>query len=259
MLKLDSVKKPTVTVSVVSHGHGDLIRDLLDDLSQNLADPQRVNVVVTYNIPGDSPVESDRYAFPITTLHNASPKGFGVNHNAAFEIAKTQYFAVLNPDLRLTGDPFDPLLSWLNRPDVGMAAPVVKGPDGDLQDSARRFPTPLSIAAKVFRRGLKLDYSDNGSAFRPDWSAGMFMLFRSDVFRRIGGFDEGYHLYYEDVDICARLREAGLEVVVDPRAQVTHHGARRSHHEMRYFRWHFASMMRFFKRYPIGGPRRPLS
>ena len=95
----------------------------------------------------------------------------------------------------------------------------------------------------------------NGEAFRPDWAAGMFMLFRSDAFRRVNGFDENYHLYYEDVDICARLRAAGLCVVVDPRAQVVHFGGRRSHREMRYLRWHLASMMRFFSRHLIGGPR----
>jgi N-acetylglucosaminyl-diphospho-decaprenol L-rhamnosyltransferase len=238
-----------VTVSVVSHGHGHFISDLLDDLRNQTPDPGRVTVVVTYNIPEAAPIDSADYPFSVTLRTNTEPKGFGINHNAAFAAARTPYFAVLNPDMRLYSDPFRPLMDWLDRPEVGVAAPVVKAPDGSLQDSARRFPTPFSIAAK--------DYSIDGAEIRPDWAAGMFMVFRSEVFRRIGGFDEGYHLYYEDVDICARLRQAGLEVVVDPRAQVTHFGARRSHRDMRYLRWHLASMMRFFARFPIGGPRRP--
>ena len=72
------------------------------------------------------------------------------------------------------------------------------------------------------------------------------MLFPSGIFERLGGFDERYFLYYEDVDICGRLRLQGHEVVLCPQAKVTHHAQRTSHRSVRYLRWHLTSMLRFF-------------
>jgi len=74
----------------------------------------------------------------------------------------------------------------------------------------------------------------------------MFMLFRSSTFAEIGGFDAAYRLYYEDVDLCARLRLKGYDVRLAPKAIVTHLARRSSHRNPRYAAWHLRSMLRFF-------------
>ena len=74
----------------------------------------------------------------------------------------------------------------------------------------------------------------------------MFMLFRSSTFAEIGGFDAAYRLYYEDVDLCARLRLKGYDVRLAPKAIVTHLARRSSHRNPRYAVWHLRSMLRFF-------------
>jgi len=76
--------------------------------------------------------------------------------------------------------------------------------------------------------------------------AGMFMLIPTKIFQRIGGFDERYFLYYEDVDLCARLRVSGHVVRFCPNARVVHEARRQSHRSLRYLRWHITSMLRFF-------------
>jgi len=82
--------------------------------------------------------------------------------------------------------------------------------------------------------------------FCPEWAAGMFMLFRSRAFCDVNGFDEKFFLYYEDVDICARMHKVGQKIVVCPSATIVHDACRASHHHWRYLRWHLASMIRFF-------------
>jgi hypothetical protein len=80
----------------------------------------------------------------------------------------------------------------------------------------------------------------------PDWVAGMFMLFPRDVFLKIGGFDERYFLYYEDVDLCARLTLADYKILLCSTVSVIHDARRSSHKNLRYMRLHSTSMLRFF-------------
>jgi len=90
------------------------------------------------------------------------------------------------------------------------------------------------------------DYRIEQAALSPDWVAGMFMLFRSPVFDELQGFDERYFLYYEDVDLCRRLRNRGYEVRLVPSISAVHDARRESHQSLRHLRWHLASILRFF-------------
>jgi hypothetical protein len=127
---------------------------------------------------------------------------------------------------------------------------------GAIEDSARRFPTPFSILRKAFLHRAEIDYQIKDETIYPDWVAGMFMVFPREVFTKLGGFDERYFLYYEDVDLCARLAIAGLRVVVCPGASAVHAARRESRRNLRYLRWHLSSMLRFFLRHPAAGRRR---
>ncbi len=245
MCDASSVGTPRlVTVSVVTHGQGSLVKLLLDDLHRHSA--PLIEMVLTVNVEEQLPFETKDYSFPFKILRNETPRGFGANHNAAFRERRCAYFCVLNPDIRLKSDPFAPLLSALTDPGVGMVAPLVRSMKGAIEDSARRMPTPLIIASKVFRRRPESDYPIGQERIHPDWVAGMFMLFRSEVYARMGGFDERYFLYYEDVDLCARLALAGYRIALDPAVSVIHDARRESHRRFRYFRRHIASITRFF-------------
>jgi N-acetylglucosaminyl-diphospho-decaprenol L-rhamnosyltransferase len=237
-----------VTVSVVSHGQMSLVVELLEDLSEQCSTP--LEIIVTINV--DEPVRSalDEYPFPVVSIRNDTPKGFGANHDSAFERARGEYFCVINPDIRLTHDPFPSLIDALDLDAVGVAAPRVVSPDGNTEDSARAFPTPSSLMRKLWRRVIRREepepeYLIGDEPIFPDWIGGMCMLFRSATFREIGGFDERYFLYYEDVDLCWRLRRSGRQVVLDPRAVVVHGARRSSWRKFRYMRWHLTSMLRF--------------
>lgn len=231
-------------VSVVSHLHGSLVRALLEDLAR--CDTQGLRVALTLNVPEALPFEPGSFPFPLDIERNAAPRGFGANHNAAFARGNAEHFAVLNPDLRLPQDPFGILLPALADPAVGAVAPRIVDPAGRPEDHARAFPTPLTILGKLAGGRPRTEGEAPGAPFAVDWIAGMFMLFRGEAFASVGGFDESYFLYYEDVDLCARLGAAGLRIEVHPSSTAVHAARRESHRNPRFLLWHLNSMARFF-------------
>lgn len=234
-----------ISLSVVSHAQAKLIHHLLNDLKQYCADTQ-LELILTLNLAEALPFGIGNYPFPIKVLENPSPKGFAANHNAAFQHAQGEFFCVINPDIRLCNNPFPALLTLLATPKIGVVAPLIVNAAGELEDSARRFPTPLRILSKALGRTEKPAYLIADKNVFPDWVGGMFMLFPSQVYRAIQGFDAGFFLYYEDVDLCARLHLAGYRIALTPSASAIHEAQRSSHRSMKYLRWHIGSMMRFF-------------
>jgi hypothetical protein len=238
-----------ISVSVVSHGQGGLVANLLTDLHErSTAD---IEVLLTVNIPEVLPFAPGSFRFPVQVVENDVPKGFGANHNAAFRRSAHDVFCVLNPDIRLPADPFPELLKRLADGRTGVVAPLARSPEGGIEDSARPFPTPIYILRKALFGPPPSDYRAGDADLAPDWVGGMFMVFPRDAFAAVRGFDERYHLYYEDVDLCARLRLAGREIVFCPSVEVLHDARRQSRHSLRYLGWHVASMLRFFTSGPF--------
>jgi len=233
-----------ICVSIVSHGQGKIANLLLDDLDSRCSG---LNVVLTENIPEELPIQDRQY--PLLQIENPAPKGFAANQNQAFRHCDSGWFCVANPDIRLQADPFGRLKAAMGDPRVGLVAPLVVNPGGTIEDSARYFPTPFSLLRKALGKGDGRFPIDPKRPSAVDWTAGMFMLFRSEAFADVGGFDEGFFLYYEDVDICARLWKAGWKVILLPTVSVVHDARRASHTNPKYMRWHVSSMIRYFTKH----------
>ena len=232
------------SISVVSHGQMKLILNLMHDL-QIFCSNQPIELLLTLNIPEPIAFDPSAFSYPIQVIENKLPKGFGGNHNQAFERARGDYFCVVNPDIKLRDCPLPTLIGCLQDRSIGVVAPKVLSPSGSVEDSARHFPTFQRIFGKLLHRKHAPDYSLFGDCVDVDWVAGMFMVFNRAVFDQVGGFNERYFLYYEDVELCARLQLVGLRVVVEPGAQVVHHAQRSSHRNLKYLRWHVGSLLRF--------------
>lgn len=238
-------QKKLVSISVVSHGQASLVAELIADIDRYGG--SQLELILTLNFGEDLPFDTSHYTFPIRIIRNSIPKGFGANHNAAFRIAHGKYFCVANPDIRFSSDVFTHLVSVFQQEvGAGVVAPLVRSPTGSVEDSARRFPGITTPFLRFVRRNAMPDYPVITTRFEPDWVAGMFMLFPADVYAALGGFNEHYFLYYEDIELCARLRLAGYQVVVEPRAVIVHAARRDSHRKLRYLRWHLSSALRFF-------------
>lgn len=239
-------KKPDVSLSVISHGQMGLVTQLLEDLQEYCSGgPLEIEVILTLNIFEEIQFRTGGFSFDIRIIRNLFPKGFGANHNSAFRVAEGKYFCVVNPDIRLVGDPFPALVKEILK-GVGVVGPLVRNRQGGLEESARKYPTPFSIIKKALKWGQTPDYKVAGNCIKVDWIGGMFMLFANETFSKGNGFDERYFLYYEDVDLCARLSLQNYSVMLCPFASVVHEARRSSHRNAIYARWHLCSMIRFF-------------
>ena len=212
-------------------------------VGQLLAFPEVSQIILTLNVPESVALPDDAR---VTFIGNAQPKGFGANHNAAFACCTQTFFCPLNPDIEFDRNPFPALSTALGDKRVALVAPLVRSPDGNIEDSMRHFPTPGSLLMKALGGSDGRYIVREGEAeFSPEWVAGMFMLFRSRDFHDLGGFDERFFLYYEDVDICVRVWRKGMRILACPKAGVIHDARRDSRRSLRHLRWHLSSMARF--------------
>lgn len=241
-----------ITVSVVSHGQGQLVAGLLEDLA---CCPNISSVILTQNIPEDEIICPTSLQPHLRVIRNEHLRGFAANHNQAFKFCQTSIFAVLNPDIRLMADPFPQLIQALEISSGGVVAPLVRNPSGDLEDSARSFPTPLRLLCKLVGLDDGRILIEGVTPQDVDWTAGMFLLFPASVYSELQGFDEGFFLYYEDVDICARIWASGRRVILHPGVTVIHAAQRASRRKLRYMKWHCSSLLRYLVKYAWRLPR----
>lgn len=232
----------TTLVSIVSHGQLSLICELLKDLRAIISDD--VSVVITINVPEDESCLTQFSDLGLKIIRNESPKGFGANHNTAFMSGECDYFAVVNPDIRLADFSFERILLRFDD-SVGACGPLVYSPEGTLEDSFRHFPTLLDLIKRRFLARHRTVYHISEMPTQVDWLAGMFVIFRGDAFRSVRGFDERYFMYMEDADVCRRLMDKGWVTIVDPSVSVIHDARRASQRSLRHFLWHLRSAFRF--------------
>lgn len=226
-----------LVVSVVSHGHGVHVQALLYALAAHCA-PTVTRVVLTQNQPEPLPqAPPGGWPFVLEVIANAQPQGFGANHNRALAHAQEPYLCVLNPDVELLGsNPFDALVQSAAQPGVGCAYPEQVDTSGKVQDSERALPTP---AALWRRRVLRQQEA------RVDWVNAACLVLPRPVWQALGGFDERYFMYCEDVDLSLRLRQAGFALVRAP-VQLMHIGQRASHRRWSHLQWHLRSLLRLW-------------
>ena len=238
-----ALNKRQITISIVSHYQEKLIKHLLDDL-ENFCN-KFITVIITINIE-EKFFLNKKYSFPIFFVKNINPKGYGSNHNYAFMKCSTKYFCVANPDIRLNSNPFASLTKEIELYSAALISPMVINEMGDIEESVRKYPSISSLFLKFLNIKKEFIYNKSNLIINPDWVGGMFMLFNTEQYRTIGGFDERYFLYCEDVDICRSLLKSGNSIIYSPNASVIHSARRSSHKNIRYFLWHLTSFFRFF-------------
>lgn len=240
-----------ICVSIVSHGHSSMVSRLVD---QVLTFPEVQKIIVTMNISEDTFFVSNPR---LSVFRNSSAKGFGANHNAAFAVCVQPFFCVLNPDVVLPKNPFGALLACLTDDHSGVVAPLVISSDGAIEDSMRVFITPCTMLKRVLGIDLGSYALIPGAAYlMPDWVAGMFMLFRSEAYETVGGFDERYFMYCEDADICTRLWKIGHKVIGCLSIAVIHDAQRASHRSLKHLSWHLQSLSRYLLSHMFSLPKK---
>ncbi|KVO05329.1 glycosyl transferase [Burkholderia ubonensis] len=189
--------------------------------------------------------------------------GYGRGHNLAIEQAASRYHLVLNPDIDL--DPHALVMAlevFAKYPEVGLLSPRIGDDEGHLQYLCRRYPTVLDLFVRGFLPStLRRLFADRLARYEmrdlinerdviwdPPIVSGCFMLFRTDVLKKLTGFDDRYFLYFEDYDLSLRTHDAA-RIIYAPSVRVLHHGggaARKGHAHIRMFS---TSAFKFFNRF----------
>jgi len=215
-------------------------------------------ILVVDNASGDDSMARLSESSPQTRQVQAGRNlGYGAAGNLGGRSSSSPYLLVCNPDLVADPDAVDVLAGVLDRsPEVGLVGPMLREPSGAVYPSGREFP---GMAESVGHGFVGLVWSGNPWTQRyrrigseqhharvADWVSGAFFLVRRRAFEEVGGFDERYFMYVEDVDLCWRLRQAGWEVRYEPAAEVIHEqGRSASRHPYRMLVAHHRSMWRF--------------
>jgi N-acetylglucosaminyl-diphospho-decaprenol L-rhamnosyltransferase len=212
---------PDVSVSIVNTNNRELLLACLESLRD-----EDVEVVVLDNASEDGSVDAVRSAFPgVRVIAQEFRAGFAANHNTVIRATHRRYVYVLNEDTTSENWGFDRLVAHLDaHPRVAALGPRLVYPDGRLQHSAWRFPTPAVAALGLLSLGKVGVRQSGGAAVRPvDWVMGAAILLRREALAEVGLLDEAFFLYSEEVDLCLRLRRAGWTVEYFPGVTVVHH------------------------------------
>lgn len=250
-----------VSISLVSYNQRHDLERLLPSLlpAASLIDSE---ILLVDNRSEDNTSTFVRKEFPnVSITSNPNKSGYGENHNLNLHTARGKYFAIMNSDMSVPQDIFVCLKNFMDgHSDIGIVSPKVLNEDGTIQGLNKHYPTLLDLFLRrflpktfqhLFRR--RLDYyemRDVGYDHTYDvpFLSGAFMFCRADLLKSLGGFDPGYFLYFEDVDLCRRVQRTHRTMYY-PEVSVIHFWERSSHKNWRYTTYFLRSATRYFSKW----------
>jgi N-acetylglucosaminyl-diphospho-decaprenol L-rhamnosyltransferase len=225
----------TVSVVVVNHDSG----DGLDRFLASLATEDPTEVVVVDNASSDGSAEDLKTDLDLRILFTGANLGYGRGANRGIATTQAELVLVSNPDVILRPGALAPLAEALRSdPTLAIAGPTILNADGSRYPSARRFPPPVLAVLHAllgtvapdnpFSRRYRMEDVHDGApspcgSEAVDWVSGACFMARRKALEELGGFDESYFMYLEDLDLCWRAHRAGWGVAYVPASVVTHH------------------------------------
>ncbi len=223
----------------------------------------RVEIFVVDNASADGSAEMVRTQFPrVHLIANGENRGFTAANNQGLSRARGRYLLLLNPDTEVVGDALATMIRYAEaNAEVGALGAKLLYPDGNTQSSRRRFPTFSTALVestvvqewwndnRILRRYYMTDTGDD-EIQRVDWVVGACLLVRRQAYEQVGGLDEGFFMYSEELDWCRRIKAAGWEIVYLPTATVIHHEGKSSEQVVPARHIYFqSSKVRYFRKH----------
>lgn len=225
-----------ITVVIVSYNTREILSNCLDALFRNgTGDDMEVFVVDNDSHDRSAAMVSERFP-QVRLIANKQNLGFAAANNQAFTRASGRYIVLLNPDAYVGPASISNAVRFMDdHPGCGLCGGRIISPEGRLEPSARRFPSPLSKLLTLSGMSARFPSSPllNRHEFggfrhdRPievDWVPGTFTIVRKEMLDAIGPFDERFYIYYEETDLCLRAKKNGWKVFFIPDAEVMHIG-----------------------------------
>lgn len=263
-----------VSIVIVSWNVAELLAKCLDSILSSPIDMSRIEIIVVDSASSDKTVSILREKYPqVKLLAQSENVGFTRGNNIGFAASTGRTIFMLNPDTELLGDALPQLLNYLDsHADVGIVGPHTLNSDGSYQSSRRCFPSKsLAFFESTFLQGLApktmlndfyLSESPEDAVLEVGWMQGSALLVRREIYEKLGGLDESFVMYFEELDWCKRAADAAWKLVYLGTARIIHHGGKSTEQigakkhiyfqesKIRYYRKHhgavFATLLRFF-------------
>lgn len=224
-----------VSAVVVSHNVRELLLNCLRSLEEARAGGVLDEIIVVDSNSSDGSPHAVREHFTDVCVIDAPNRGYGAGTNVGISLTSRDYVLVLNPDTVVPAETLRRLVRYLDEnPDVAVCAPRMRYPSGDLQPSRRRFPTRLTpiFESTVFqqlwpsnpwKRRYHLEDRPEDEIQDVDWVVGACLMVRGEAIDRVGGFDESFWMYCEEIEWCWRFRRHGWRISYLPDVEIVHH------------------------------------
>jgi N-acetylglucosaminyl-diphospho-decaprenol L-rhamnosyltransferase len=249
-----------LSIIIVSWNVRDFLAACLDSIQANRGDLD-VEVIVVDSYSGDGTIELIRDKYPwVKFLPQSSNIGFVRGNNIGLKAASSRHLMLLNPDTEVIGDALPTMVKYLDQnPTVAIVGPHTLNTDGSTQSTRRRFPTLLTALFEstwlqpfapriILDRFYARDIADTATA-DVGWVQGSALMIRHKVYRQIGGLDEQYVMYSEELDWCKRAGAAGWRVVYLGDAQIIHHGGKSTEQSPFKHIYFESSKLRYFRKF----------
>ena len=233
-------QQPDVSIVIVSFNTRDLLRECLQSLEKECAGVTK-EVFVVDNVSRDQSADMVEREFPgVHLIRSDRNLGFAGANNRAFPFCRGRYVVLLNSDAFLKEHAIQRAICYMDAdPKIGLGGARLTGRDDSWQPSARMFPSVLNdfltlsgLSGKYphshFFGRFDRTWADQNEAADVDWVPGAFSIIRRDVLESVGYFDENFFLYYEEVDLCMRIKNAGYRIRYWPDVGVIHLGGESS-------------------------------
>lgn len=229
---------PPVQLStiIVTHNSSKWITNCLESLLKDLK-PFSYQIIVVDNASTDQTTDLIKSQFPeIILLKKPRNEGLARACNQALSKCQAEYVLFLNPDAEVISGMIHALKTFMEgHPEAGAIGPALLNADGSLQLSGNTFPSLKNLCFETFFLDRlfpqnpvfgshKLSHADRSRPLQVDWTMGSCLFVRKKALDQVGGFDEQFFLFFEETDLCFRLRNAGYEIYVIPEAKVIHRG-----------------------------------
>ena len=224
------------SVIIVSYNTSSLLRQCLEKLFTTGKELE-MEVFVVDNASADDSAAMVRREFPqVILIENSDNRGFAAANNQAWQQSRGEYVLLLNPDAYVKPGALVSTLAFMEaHPKCGLCGGRLVKPDGSLDPSARRFPGWLGKLSTI--SGLRARFPesrlfsrhefggfDHRTVMEVDWVPGTFTMYRREMLKQTGLFDERFYIYYEETDLCLNAKKLGWQVFFIPDAEVVHVG-----------------------------------
>ena len=255
--------KSKLSVCIVAYRNYTDILNALNTLKQYTSPNLKLKIYIVDNSCDESNAallnfKENLKAFPqVEYIESGENLGFGKGHNFIIDLIDSEYHCIMNPDIVFCEDAFSQIMSYMDsNQDVGMVIPNVIDENGDRQLVYRKEVTVFDMFIRMFCKGLfpkrvakhTLQGNDYTKPFVVPFGQGSFLVIRTELFKKLNGFDDHFFMYLEDADLCKRVNKES-KLMYYPDATVIHKWEKGSHRNLKLFKYHVQSMRYYFSKW----------